>query len=130
MLLPPASRSSHSHRSTRFGRARRRIRKLATVSYILSGLCALAALIFVGISFFTAPGLRGKTVAHSQRVVSVAFIGTAPVLLLLGLGLNFWKHRFYGRGQRRHQHPEAASGDDGKTSGARVVAHATDSSTR
>ena len=102
MLLPPASHSSRASRSSRFGRQRRRIRKLSVVCYLLGGLCVLAALAFFASSFFVPLGMQGKKVAHSQRVVSTVFLGAAPTLLIAGLGLGWWKHRFYGRGQRRH----------------------------
>jgi hypothetical protein len=118
MLLPPTSRSSRSSRSTRFGRERRRIRKLATVSRLLGGLCVVAAIILLGSSFLGSHGMQGKKVAQIQRKVSAVFFVAAPTLLILGVGFNWWKHRFYGRGQkRRSAPPSAGSGDNSQGQG-------------
>lgn len=118
MLLPPASRSSQSSRSTRFGRERRRVRKLAMVSRLLGGLCVVAAIILLCSSFFGSHGMQGKKVAQIQLRVSAVFFAAAPALLILGAGLNWWKHRFYGRGQKRRSRPSAPPGKgNGQTDG-------------
>ncbi len=109
MLLPPTSRSSRSHRSSRFGRRRRHIRKLASICYLLSVLCAISAGLF-----FLSSRMQEKKVARKQLIVCVAFLGSVPVLAGLGVTFNWWKHRFYGRGQSRrsssdgHGHAQSA----------------------
>ena len=92
MLLPPTSTSS---RSSRFGRQRRHIRKLASVFRLLGVLCALVSVIF-----FVSSRVQEKKVAHNQVVVSLIFLAVSPTLLTLGFGLDWWKHRFYGRGRK------------------------------
>ncbi|MCX7009325.1 MAG: hypothetical protein NTY53_19105 [Kiritimatiellaeota bacterium] len=111
MLLPPASRSSRSSRSTRFGRERRHLRKLAVVCQLLGGLCVVAAVIFFVMSFFGSHGMQGKKVALTQRKVSAVFLAAAPTLLIFGLGLSWWKYRFYGRGQKRRSSSSAGDGN-------------------
>ncbi len=111
MLLPPTSRSSRSSGSSRFGRKRRHIRKLSVVCRILGALCVVAALLLFISSFFAAPGIQGKKVTLKQRQVSAVFFAAAPVLLLMGVGLNWWKYRFYGRGLKRHSSASAGNGN-------------------
>ncbi len=125
MLLPPASHSSGSHSSgsSRFGRKRRRLRKLAVVCRILSALCVVGALAIFASSFFVASGMRGKEVALRQRKVSAVFFAVSPTLLVLGVGFDWWKHRFYGRGQRRHSDASDHGHGNGQSAGA---AHAAD----
>jgi hypothetical protein len=105
MLLPPTARSSRSGRSTRFGRERRHIRKLATVCRILGVLCAIAAVLFLISSFFVKTGMKTETVIQAQRKTSLIFLAVTPLLLIAGAGLDWWKHRFYGRGQKRRPPP-------------------------
>jgi hypothetical protein len=113
MLLPPTSQSSRAGRSSRFGRQRRHIRKLAVVCRILGALCVVAAIALFVSSLFATGGMQAKKVALRQLKVSAVFIAAAPTLLLIGVGLNWWKYRFYGRGQRRRP-PEGQGHDRGK----------------
>jgi len=126
MLLPPASHSSHSSRtsrSNRFGRRRRRIRKLSVVCRLLGGLCLLAA-----VFFFVSSRMNEKKIARKQVFAGVVFLASAPVLFGVGLGLGWWKDRYYGRGQRRH--PEAAAHGNGPRPGAEAAPHVADLPTR
>lgn len=114
IFIPPTNRSSHS---SRFGRQRRHIRKLAAVFRILAGLCAL-----VSVGFFISSCLEEQSIAHRQRIVGVVFLTATPVLLALGLGLDWWKHRFYGRGRgsRSHRsHASASAADEDGPAGSR-----------
>jgi hypothetical protein len=113
MLLPPTTRSSRSSRSTRFGRERRHIRKLAVVCRILGLLCALVAVGFFISSFFVSGGMKRDKVVQAQRQVSLYFLGATPALLILGVGLDWWKHRFYGRGQKRRSSSSDSNGGNG-----------------
>ncbi len=111
MLLPPTARSSRSNRSTRFGRERRHIRKLAVVCRLLGILCALVA-----VGFFISSRMQEKKVARKQLLVSVGFLTATPALLIMGAGLDWWKHRFYGRGQKRRS-PSSNGGNGGPDGG-------------
>jgi len=106
MLLPPTSHSSHTSGSTRFGRQRRRLRKLAVVCRLLGALCVVAAVLF-----FISSRMNEKKIARKQVIAGVIFLSSSPVLLVVGVGLDWWKHRFYGRGQRRHSSSSSANGD-------------------
>ena len=103
ILLPPMTRSS---RSSRFGRQRRHIRKLATLFRTVSILCAL-----ISVGFFISSRLEAKEIAHRQLMVGVGFLAVSPTLLALGTGLDWLKHRFYGRG--RTSRSKAASAQNG-----------------
>ena len=112
MLLPPTSHSSRSSRSTRFGRERRHVRKLAAVCRLLGILCAIVAVIF-----FVSSQMQEKKVARKQLMVSMGFLAATPTLLILGVGLDWWKHRFYGRGQRRRSSSNNSENGNGNGSG-------------
>ena len=106
MLLPPTSHSSRTSR--RFGRQRRNIGKLARVALLLGGLCAV-----VSLGFFISSRMERRKTAYKQLVTSVSFFVAVPVLLGLGAGLSWWKHRFYGRGQARRAASKTRDGGDG-----------------
>lgn len=105
MLLPPTSHNSRG--SQRFGRQRKNIGKFARVALLLGGLCAV-----VSLGFFVSSLLESKQTAQKQLVTSVGFLVAAPVLLSLGFGLSWWKHRFYGRGQARRPSSKTRNGGD------------------
>lgn len=117
MLLPPTARSSRSSRSTRFGRERRHIRKLATVCRLLGILCAIVAVGFFVSSYFASSGMQRETPAMKQRKVSLYFLAATPMLLIMGAGLDWWKYRFYGRGQKRRSSSVGSESGNGNGSG-------------
>ena len=46
--------------------------------------------------------MQKDKVVRQQRQVAAVFFAASPLLLIVGVGLGWWKYRFYGRGQRRH----------------------------
>ena len=55
--------------------------------------------------------MHERDVQRKQYFMAKCFGVAAPLLLVTGFGLDWWKERFYGRSHKSHRHP--ANGANG-----------------